>query len=91
MIQYWPDEQHQSILIDDKYRIEFVHKIERLDILTIRLKLTKIQESQTRELEHYQIKSWNETDCSLDPISLLRLQYVVTRSDRECSPIVLHT
>lgn len=90
-VQYWPDEDHRSISIDDKYRIDFVNKIERLNIRTNRLKIMKIGNIQSYEIEHHQIQSWDETHFSVDPISLLRLQYLVAPKDNECPPIAVHT
>lgn len=50
----------------------------------------QINENQSHHLEHHQIQSWTEKTFSLDPISLLRLQYLVT-PDEEQQNIVLHT
>ena len=79
--------------IDDKYQITFIQKITRLNIETSQIKIAKVDENQSRLIDHHQIKGWTETSFTLDPVVLLRLQYLVTQKekDEEHHNIAIHT
>ncbi|CAF3748010.1 unnamed protein product [Rotaria sp. Silwood1] len=83
-IQYWPDEKNPSIKVNNNcYQVDFIRILKRLDIVTSQFKIQKIDENETRIIEHHQIKNWTETTFSLDPIALLRLQYNIDYREKE--------
>ncbi|UJR36071.1 hypothetical protein I4U23_028807 [Adineta vaga] len=82
-ISYWPDESNPLLTIDEIYKISFLGKINRLDVNTIQLKIQKIGVDETRIIEHFQVKGWTETNFTMDPVALLRLQYTVNQKEKD--------
>ncbi|CAF3403952.1 unnamed protein product [Rotaria socialis] len=96
--QYWPDETNPSMTIDNCYQVDFIGIIKRIDIVTFKFKIQKIGETQTRIVEHFQIKNWTETNFSMDPVALLTLQYSIDKKEKDARPratdagiIAIHT
>ncbi|CAF4103360.1 unnamed protein product, partial [Adineta steineri] len=82
LIQYWPDENNPTITIENTYQIDFIRHFKRLDIETLQFKIQKLGETETRTIEHFQVKNWTEIKFALDPVALLRLQYYINDKER---------
>ncbi|UJR10008.1 hypothetical protein I4U23_014231 [Adineta vaga] len=83
LVQYWPNKTNPSITIDRNYQIDFIQHSKRLYTETTQFKLQKIGETETRIIEHFQVKNWSDVSFGLDPVSLLHLQYQINEKEKE--------